>query len=371
MARMDAVTVSAPGRVNLIGEHTDYSLLPVLPIAIQKRLRVHAERTDDGVVEARSTRFEGVFRSDRTQNPAWTQYLTPIVELAGTGGGALLTVQGDLPPTGGLSSSSALTVASLLALLRLDDHDPDSGDLVDLAIRAERATGVEGGAMDQTVIVNAEAGTALRIDFAPITWRPVSIPDDVAFVVGYSGTPAPKGGWARDAYNARVVGTRTAAAILGADPPFLAYVRGPSDDAIASLPETASPLREAARLTSGVYDATDPLPVRAWARHVLTEAERVEQATDALERADVGALGRLFDESHTSLATDFGVSTPQLDLLTDVARDAGAAGARLTGAGFGGWGVAVCRSSHAGTVAGAMASVAGQAFRVEASAGVE
>ena len=110
--------------------------------------------------------------------------------------------------------------------------------------------------------------------------------------------------------------------------------------------------------------------MRAWARHVITEAARVDEAARALEAADLAALGRLFDESHTSLGDDYGVSTPGLDRLVAAARDAGAAGARLTGAGFGGWAVAVCDLDHAEAVTEAMASVAGQAFRAEPSDGV-
>jgi galactokinase len=367
----DSVTVSAPGRVNLIGEHTDYSLLPVLPIAIQKRLRVHAEPMDENVVEARSAQFDGVFRSDRPDNPEWSQYLTPVVELVGSKTGTRLSIDGDLPPTGGLSSSSALTVAALLALLRLNDQEPEPTELIDMAVQAERATGTEGGAMDQTLIVNAVAGTALRIDFDPLSWSTIAIPDHIVFVAGYSGTPAPKGGSARDAYNARVVGTRTAARLLDADPPFLAHVNGDIADLIAALPESAPPSPEAIQFATGAYDRIDSLPVRAWARHVLTEAARVDVAARTLEAGDLEALGRLFDESHASLTDDYGVSTPGLDRLVAAARDAGAAGARLTGAGFGGWAVAVCDPDRAEAVTEAMASIAGQAFRAEPSDGVQ
>jgi galactokinase len=263
-----------------------------------------------------------------------------------------------------------LTVAALLALRRLNDQEPEPTELIDLAVQAERATGTEGGAMDQTLIVNATAGTALRIGFDPITWHTVAVPENIAFVAGYSGTPAPKGGSARDAYNARVVGTRTAALLLGADPPFLANVDGDIATLVDALPEWATPPPEAEQLTTGSYDRTDPVPVRAWARHVLTEAERVDIAADALEASDLDTLGRLFDESHASLTDDYGVSTPELDRLVTAARGAGAAGARLTGAGFGGWAVAVCDPDHVEAVTEAMASVAGQAFRAEPSDGV-
>lgn len=224
--------------------------------------------------------------------------------------------------------------------------------------------------MDQTLIVHAVAGAALRIDFDPAAWRPVAIPENVAVVAGYSGEPAPKGGSARDAYNARVVGTRTAAILLGVDPPVLGSVTAELDDVLAALPEHAAPDPEAAVLTQGRFERTDPLPVRAWARHVLSEARRVDAAEATLRVGDIEALGRLLNESHASLADDFGVSTPELEALVNAARAAGATGARLTGAGFGGWAVAVCHRDVAAAVAEAMASVAGQAFVVEPSEGV-
>ncbi len=361
------VTVSAPGRVNLIGEHTDYSLLPVLPMAIQKRLEIRARPSEDGAVEARSARFGGVFRSDRDGNPPWSRYLRSVVDLAAPRQGAVLTIDGDLPTTGGLSSSSALTVAALLAFFRLEGREPAPLELVDLADRAERATGTEGGRMDQTLIVNAVPGSALRIEFDPLSWATIQIPEHVAFVAGYSGSPAPKMGAARTAFNARVVGTRTAALLLGAD--RLGHVDGDLPDLIAALPEAAPPEPEAVELTSGRFEGSEPLPVRAWARHVLGEAARVDAAADALAAGDTETLGRLFDASHASLAGDFGVSTPGLDRLVDAARDAGAAGARLTGAGFGGWAIAVCERGRADAVAAAMESIAGDAFVAEPSAG--
>jgi galactokinase len=364
------VSVSAPGRVNLVGEHTDYSLLPVLPIAIQRRITVSAEPSGSAVVEARSTAFPGVYRSDRRDNPAWSAYVDSAVGLVSPVRGAKLRIGGDLPASGGLSSSSALTVAVLLALLRLTGDEPERDRLVALAVEAERATGVEGGTMDQTVIVYADAGAALRIGFAPTVLEPVPIPAHVAFVAGYSGSPAPKGGVARSAYNARVVGTRTAAMLLGAYPPVLGRVSGDTEHIVASLPEFAIPPAEATALRAGSYTDPSPLPVRAWARHVLTEAGRVDGAVEAVRAGDVAEIGRIFDASHASLADDFGASSPGLDELVATARGAGASGARLTGAGFGGWAVAVCDRNRADAVTGAMAAHAGEAFLIDPSAGV-
>ncbi len=364
------VTVSAPGRVNLIGEHTDYSLLPVLPIAIQRRITVHAQACDNGIVTAVSDTFAGSFRSDSEDNPAWSRYVHAAVKILGSRSGAHLHLEGDLPPTGGLSSSSALTVAVVRSLLELSDSRPSDDHLIDLAVRAERGAGVEGGAMDQTVIVRAQAGEALRIDFDPPAHRPVAVPPDVAFVVGYSGAPAQKGDEARDRYNARVVGCRTAAHLLGLDPPILGRFSGTAKDAVESLPDEAVPPEGLRLLSEGRFEDSSPLPVKAYARHVLTEAVRVDDVEAALRAGDIDAVGSLFDASHASLAGDFGVSTPGLDALVSAAREAGASGARLTGAGFGGWAVAVSPVDRSPGVLAAMATVAGEAFVAIPSEGV-
>ena len=331
----ESVTVSAPGRVNLIGEHTDYSLLPVLPIAIQKRLQVHAEATGDGVVQARSEQFGGVFHSDAAENPSWSHYLSTIIDLVGAGDGARLTIDGDLPSTGGLSSSSALTVASLLALIRLNDNEPEPEGLVDLAVRAERATGVEGGAMDQTLIVHAMAGTALRIDFDPLASHRVEVPEEIAFVAGYSGKPATKDGPAGDAYNARVVGTRTAALLLGATPPFLANVDGEVADLLAALPEEALPPPEAigdGGAVERLQEAADLVRAGQLARGLEHAAEVVAASHDG-ESGGVsveasGALRAAAERISASVSANDGtgnqqVQTAAADVLTYLADNVG------------------------------------------------
>ncbi len=393
-----AVVARAPGRVNLIGEHTDYSELPVLPIAIERSLYVAAGPGEACLVEARSATFEGDARFERdNRHPsgaAWHRYVAgamgQLTDVA-PGQGVHLYVGGDLPATGGLSSSSALSVAILAAASRAWGSPLDREELVQRAIVAERHVGVESGGMDQTVIAFAEAGKALRIDFRPAGRRFVPIPAGLAFVVASSGEEAPKGGSARDAYNERVVGARIAAAMLAdevgvdLDQPFtLGQIADTDvvDVLVDGLPDKIS-AREVAhgvqldvahlvQLTSETWDTQVKVPVKRVARHILEEARRVDQAEQALITGDLKRFGKLLDASHNSLREDFRCSTPALDRVCAAMRKAGAFGSRLTGAGFGGFALAACPPEKVGAVIdAAVAATGGPAFEVHASGGLE
>jgi galactokinase len=384
--------VRAPGRVNLIGEHTDYSDLPVLPIAMDRATWLAAAPRDDGVLRARSTRFEGeaILQPDGAGgSAAWHRYLAgalaQLPDLAG-GRGADLLVGGDLPTTGGLSSSSSFTVGLLASLNQIWELGLELDRLVELAIVAERHVGVESGGMDQTVIAHASAGTALRIDFAPPRVRRVPLPPELRVVVAYSGQEAPKGGSARDAYNERVIGCRLAAALLGhrldREARVLGQVARDADaKMLTDLPERATPARVARELgvdprplvqfTAGAFDPEQPVPVRTFARHVLSEAERVDRAEAALAADDLEGFGGLLDASHHSLASDYRCSTEGLDRLCQAMRDAGALGARLTGAGFGGYALAAARPDRIDAVIdAAKACVRGPVFETFAADGL-
>jgi galactokinase len=390
--------VRAPGRVNLIGEHTDYSLLPVLPIAIDRATLVGAAADDSGQVIARSLLFEGEARVERSSVASatadgWHRYLIGALrELEGTapGRGARILLGGDLPTTGGLSSSSSLTMGLLAALDAVWQLGLAREELVRRGIVAERHVGVESGGMDQTVIGLAQAGAALRIGFSPASRAHVPLPLDLALVVAFSGEEAPKGGSVRQAYNERVVGCRLAASLLArelgvaaGDPPVLASVANGADvkDLVEQLPERSSAAAVAARLgvdpeplvrlTAGRFDDQAEVLVRAVARHVLGEAERVDQTEQALRDGDLARVGAHLDASHHSLAEDFRCSTPALDRVCDAMRRAGAHGARLTGAGFGGYTVAALSPERVTTViAAAVAATGGPAFEVHASVGL-
>ncbi len=389
--------VSAPGRVNLIGEHTDYNLLPVLPIAIDRRLLLAARETPDGKVSVRSTAFAPPARIERS-NPAhasaaWQRYISGALSELGAmapGKGADVLVDGDLPADGGLSSSSAFSVGLVAALTRAWGTPAEPSECAEIAIRAERHVGVETGGMDQRVIASGKAGHAMRIDFLPLATRHVAIPEGLSFVIADSGKRAPKGGEARDAYNERVIGTRVAALLLAdmlgvetESKPTLGNVADIDvvDIMVEELPDKIS-ARDAARsakvdpkelasLSAGDFDQNAMLPVKRYARHVLSEAQRVDEAETALVNADLKRFGALLNESHNSLREDYRCSTPELDRVAAAMRKAGAFGARLTGAGFGGFAVAaVPTGTEQKVIEAAVQATGGPAFVVMPSDGL-
>lgn len=279
----------------------------------------------------------------------------------------------------------------LAALSQAWDQPLSREDLVARAMVAERHSGVESGGMDQAIIAFAEAGHALRIDFRPPARRQAPIPGGLAFIVAYSGEEAPKGGAARDAYNERVVGTRIAAVMLAdqlgvdlEDPPTLGQVADADviDILVDGLPDKISAhevskatdveLARVVGFTAGTFDDRQKVAVKRPARHVLEEARRVGEAEAALRAGDLRAFGKLLDASHNSLREDFRASTPALDRLCAAMRRAGALGARLTGAGFGGYALAACEPGMVTAVTeAALGATGGPAFEVHASGGLE
>jgi galactokinase len=390
--RRPRLVLRSPGRVNLIGEHTDYSLLPVLPMAIDRANYFALTKTDDGVVRVAST-AEAMRDSPATLDrrglrksigAEWHRYLAgALAELEGLapGLGALVLVDGDLPHGGGLSSSSSLTLGLLAGLCEGWGEKTDLDWLVERALAAERAVGVECGGMDQNVIAHGRKDHALRIDFAPALRRHVALPVDLALVIAFSGTSAPKGSTAQRSYNERVIGCRLAAHLLAGQlghrvAPGL--VLGHLVQAIGisalvplveTLPLTASPALVAretgvpaaqlGHLTGSEFPANDAVSVRSLARHVLSETIRVDRAEHTLIGGNLDAFGQLLDQSQASLADDFGCSTPGLDRLCLAMRKAGALGARLTGAGFGGYALAAVLPSLADAVRDAALSACG------------
>lgn len=383
-----SVVIRSPGRVNLIGEHTDYSLLPVMPFAIDRAVYVAVSEGPPGIT-ADSLTHPGEFTldlaGDRSDLEGWHRYVAAAVDVVGFVGGARILIDADLPGTGGLSSSSALTIGVIMALGTYMGDPPPRSDLPALALAAERSIGVESGAMDQTVISLAKQDHCLRIDFDPFGTRDVPMSHELAVVAAYSGSEAAKGGEAQDAYNSRVVACRAAALLLASfdglelsDHPVLAQVR--SSQEVDRLPETESAASVAARLgvdvstmvelTAERFEPEQPLPIRAVATHVLSEAERVDVAEQALVAGDYASLGTALDASHESLK-DFGASTPALDRLVGSMREAGAYGARLTGAGFGGYAIAISPPNAVETVIEAAKSAGGgPAFQVKPASGV-
>jgi galactokinase len=336
----------APGRVNLIGEHTDYNDLPVFPMAIQKEVQIAMRARDDGMVVLHNTdaEFPAIeFEIEPVIPPyvegSWGNYAkAPANELArrfaiwrGFDG----MVSSTLPVASGLSSSSALVNAVGLALANINEVSTEVREFSQIMADAEQYVGTRGGGMDQTISLGARDRCAARISFNPIRMRHVHIPDDWCVVVADTGKRAEKSGSARIAYNLRRKECEEALRIV-AGHAATAHIT-------EKLHTTYPGLVKALALDTLVGVAEDVLQgnlLRRF-RHVVTEAARVEEGVDRVFAADVSGFGLLMDASHASLRGDFHVSSMELDELVAVAREGGAAGARLTGAGFGGCVVAL------------------------------
>lgn len=343
----DATHVSrAPGRVNLIGEHVDYNGLPVLPMAIQKEVTLVLRPRTDGMVtlvnlhaEFDDVSFEVGVRIEAGPTGHWGNYVkAPAQELARREAifrgfdGVLFS---DVPVASGLSSSSALVNAVGLALARINEVGADEVHLAELMADAERYTGTQGGGMDQAISLGARKGQAARIDFNPLRIRHVPVPQDWRFIVADTGVRAEKSGAAQAAYNRRREECAEALARVGEE----LVQRG----RLASLPSGYAELTRSVHNDEGLLVGESVLAGTLFRRfrHVITENARVLQAQDLLLQADHAGFGILMDASHGSLRTDYHVSSAELDELVALAKEGGAAGARLTGAGFGGCTVAL------------------------------
>jgi galactokinase len=357
--------------VNLIGEHTDYNGLPVLPIAVDRDVLVAARARPDAEVDLINTDVAFAprrFRLDSAIAPFpagdWGNYPKAaaqalMTELQRRGArplpGAHLCVDGRIPAAAGLASSSALVVAVGLAHLALAGVDFERLELAELLASAERYVGTLSGGMDQAVALLGRARHAIRIDFFPLRTRPVPVPAGAVFVVAHSLERAEKSGAARGLYNQRVVECALACALLARRTGVPATRLAELPDPAALLSELATLLPDAVtraalpgllglsaddverRFLAGITLAdSGRFVLRARVRHVLSEAARVTAAEEALRRGDLPALGGLMDASHLSCAGDYEASTAALDQLVAAAHAGAALGARLTGAGFGG-----------------------------------
>lgn len=327
------IIVQAPGRANLIGEHTDYNDGFVLPAALELRTVVAGSRAD-------RIRLRSVGRGRPiTVDPAtghgpaggWGRYVTAVVRALIDAGRSVRGIDGviasTLPSGTGLSSSAALEVAVALAVL---DEPIEPIELARICQRAENLyVGVRSGIMDQLASIAARRGSALFIDCRSLETSHVPIPDDLRLLVVDSGQ---RRRLSAGDYNRRRDECEEAARQLG----------------VASLRDATIDRIDAARLSA---------PLSARARHVVTENARVLDAVEALRTNDRARIGELFAASHASLAADFEVSTPALDALVDIAaRTDGVIAARMTGAGFGGCTVNLVEASRADAAMAAIAS---------------
>lgn len=347
------LSIFAPGRVNLIGEHIDYSGLSVFPMAIRRGVRLSVTPRVDANVQVTNDdpRFvPTTFAISRQIEPAspghWTNYVRAAVQAtvsdepsSTTWRGFRAHVQSDLPAAAGLSSSSALLIAAGLAFRAVNDRAVDKLAFAERMADAERYVGVRGGGMDQAICVGATEHCASRVDFDPLRLEPTRIPTDWAFVVAHSLVSAEKAGAARAGYNQRTIECRHALERLW---PVL-NVEG--DEEAMSYPRllaARSDIDSMCRLA----DTHLAPELAARFRHTITEATRVTAAQAAMRSDDLTAFGRHMLASHASLRDDFGVSSPELNRLVDLAMRFGATGARLTGAGFGGCVIAACERSR-------------------------
>jgi len=253
-------------------------------------------------------------------------------------------VSSTVPVASGLSSSSALVIAVGRALLAANELHVPILELAEEMARAERYTGTQGGGMDQAISLGAKEGHASRIEFSPLRMYESPVPAEWRFVVAHTLIRAEKSGLAQAAYNDRNHSCQEALALMR-----LALGAGGEEGADSlTYPDllTRFPVEELQELAS----AHLPPTLLQRFRHVTTEAERVYEAEKAMRKGDLLTFGILMDASHESLRLDYEVSSPELDRLVELAREGGAAGARLTGAGFGGCIVALADRTHAESV---------------------
>lgn len=324
-----AFVVRAPGRVNLIGEHTDYNDGFVLPMAIEQAIWIAARPRTDQMVQLHSLDWgeTAVFSLTHLQKESgWIEYVkgvawalqTADLETVGWEG----VISGDIPQGAGLSSSAALELAAARVFQAVAGWPWQPIRMAQLSQQAENKwVGVNCGIMDQLIVAAGQGDHALLIDCRHLTTTAVPLPSTTTIVILDTAT---RRGLVDSAYNERRQQCEATAAFFG----------------VAALRDVAYDTLTAAE------SALTPLQYRR-ARHVITENERTQQAAAAMQQGDAHRLGQLMNESHASLRDDFEVSSPELNSMVKIAQaQSGCYGARMTGAGFGGCAVALVASDQ-------------------------
>jgi len=334
-APVDVVAV-APGRVNLIGDHTDYNAGFVLPMAIGHGTVIAASRRTDRRLVADSERFGTVetdLDSDARRSPGWARYLHGMDSTIAASGvitsGWNATVVSDIPGSS-LSSSAALEMAAGLVIATLADHSIPPIEMAQMGQHVENTIiGVPSGIMDQLICATGQAGHASLIDCRDLSSRPVRLVEGATVVILDTGT---RRGLVDSEYAARRRACERVADTLG----------------VAALRDATLGLLGAADLDPGD---------RAKARHVITENQRTLDAAQAAADNNIELFGKLMHESHASLRDDFEVSGPALDKIVDVASSGpGCVGARMTGGGFAGAAIALVHTNMVDSFVAHMAS---------------
>ncbi|MFI9806298.1 galactokinase [Streptomyces sp. NPDC052301] len=335
---------AAPGRVNLIGEHTDYNDGFVMPFALPHQATAAVSRRTDGVLRLHSADVEGGVAQlpldalAPQSDDAWTAYPAGVVWALREAGhevtGADVHLASTVPTGAGLSSSAALEVVIALALNELYGLGLQGWQLARLCQRAENVyVGAPTGIMDQTASACCRAGNALFLDTRDLSQQ--QIPFDLAaeglrlLVVDTQVKHAHSGG----EYGKRRAGCEKGAALLGVD-------------ALRDVPY--------AELDAALARLGDEEEVVRLVRHVVTENQRVERVVELLRAGETRAIGPVLTEGHVSLRDDFRISCPELDLVVDTALSAGALGARMTGGGFGGSAIVLTEAADVDTLTKAL-----------------
>jgi len=317
---------SAPGRVNIIGEHTDYNEGFVLPTPIGSRVWVAASKRTDTEFRLYAHDYDEkhsftLGKQVSSEKKRWANYVMGVVDaLQRRGyhlGGAELAIKGDVPQSAGLSSSAALEVATARTLKELFDLEIGPIELAYVGKSAENDfIGLQSGIMDQFCASLGRRGQALLIDCRDNEHRNIEMPSGDALVAVHTGI---KRKVESSAYNERVKQCREGV------------------EALKQIRSEIKSLRDVELKDLREVEGKIPDHIYRRCRHVVTEDARVLSAVEAIETNHSAKLGSLIYESHISLRDDYGVSCPELDALVEIARDTGyVLGARLTGAGFGG-----------------------------------
>lgn len=325
------VVVRAPGRVNLIGEHTDYNGGFVLPMAIDRAVWMALSPRDDRMIDIYSINYgeRSQFSLDHIErgDHGWVEYVKGVAWSLQEAGNALrgwnAVMWGDVPLGAGLSSSAALEMAVVSSFISVSDFTLSETEMALIGQRAENKwVGVNCGIMDQLISSSGKAGYALLIDCRFLSKKPVPIPPDTTVVILDTTT---RRGLESSAYNERRAQCEAGAKLFG-----VSHLR---DVTVEEFESRAGELDEMTRKRC---------------RHVITENARTEQAAVALENGDAHLFGQLMNESHASLRDDFQVSCRELDVMAECAWKVPAClGARMTGAGFGGCAVALVQRDGA------------------------
>lgn len=317
---------AAPGRVNLIGEHTDYADGFVMPAAIDFATFAAVTPREDGKIVVRSENYKEQVEYALDALPAhrvghWSDYPVGVLSVLREEGVEVpalsMTLHGDVPVGAGLSSSAAIEVATMAAALSLAEVELPLPRIAQLCRRAENSyVGASTGIMDQFVACCGEADHALLLDCRSLEYRLAPIPHDLSLVIVNSMV---KHSHAGGEYNTRRAEVEEGTAALRRHRPEIRKLRDATVEDLAK------------------WGGDMPENVRKRVRHIITENLRTVAAADALEAGDIQTLGRLMYEAHASFRDDFEASCPEADVLVELARkEPGCVGARLTGGGFGG-----------------------------------